>query len=226
MTSIQIENDIAICPVSRNTRREDLACAYIQGSGLVLAIGGVATLLSLAGVYGDAAQIVSLSIYGATLIILYAFSAAYHASTRLKRKMWYRLVDHANIYLMIAGTYTPFTLSTLKGGWGWSLFGVVWGLAAAGIAFKLIFRNRYEWFSLALYLAMGWLIVIGIAPLSEKLATSGLVWLIAAGLAYTLGVPFYLWQRLPYHHAVWHLFVMAGSSSFYFVHLFYVLLGS
>lgn len=224
MPSYQTADDYAICPVSRNTRREDLACAYIQGFSLMLVLGAVATLVALAGVHGTAMQIVSLSIYGATLTILYAFSAVYHASARLKRKMWYRVVDHSNIYLMIAGTYTPFTLHTLEGGWGWSLFGVVWGLAAVGITIKVLFRDRYQRLSLALYLCMGWLIIISVVPLTERLATGGVVWLLAAGIAYTAGVPFYLWERLPYNHAVWHLFVLAGSSSFYFVHLFYVLL--
>ena len=214
MVSIQIGDDIAVCPISRNTRREDVTCALIQGFGLVMVLGGVSTLLALAGVHGDAAQIVSLSIYGATLILLYTFSMLYHASANLKRKMWYRLVDHSNIYLMIAGTYTPFTLSTMKGAWGWSLFGVIWGLATLGIIFKLVFRNRYRLLALSLYLAMGWLIIIGVAPLAANLPTSGFVWLIAAGVAYTLGVPFYLWERIPYNHAIWHLFVMAGSSSF------------
>lgn len=229
MLSYHATDDIAIdrtavCPVSHNTRREDLACAYIQGFSLILVLGGVATLVALAGVHGTTMQIVSLSIYGATLILLYAFSAIYHASSRLKRKMWYRVVDQSNIYLMIAGTYTPFTLHTLQGGWGWSLFGVVWGLAVIGITIKVLFRDRFRRFSLALYLCMGWLIVLGVVPLAERLATGGFAWLVAAGIAYTLGVPFYLWERLPYNHAVWHLFVLAGSSSFYFVHLFYVLL--
>ena len=225
MLSYQTTDGYAICPVSRNTRREDLACAGIQGFSLMLVLGGVATLVALAGVHGTAMQIVSLSIYGATLTILYAFSFAYHASARLKRKMWYRVVDHSNIYLMIAGTYTPFTLHTLEGGWGWSLFGVIWGLAVVGITIKVLFRDRYARLSLALYLCMGWLIVLGVVPLTERLATGGVVWLVAAGIAYTVGVPFYLWNRLPYNHAVWHLFVLAGSSSFYFVHLFYVLFG-
>lgn len=224
MISYQLDDAPAICPVSHNTRREDLACAYIQSLGLVLSVGGISTLVALAGVYGSAIQIVSLCVYGATLIIMYAFSAVYHGSARLKRKQWYRVIDHSNIYLMIAGTYTPFMLSTLRGGWGWSLFGVVWGLAVLGVAIKLVFRNRYEWLSLALYLCMGWLIVIGVVPLWENLAVGGFAWLVAAGAAYTVGVPFYLWKRLPYNHVVWHFFVLVGSISFYFVHLFFVLL--
>lgn len=223
MTSCLPANIQAICPVSRNTRPEDVACAIVQSLGLILAVGAVSTLVALAGVYGSAAQIVGLSIYGATLIIMYAFSAIYHASTVQKRKQMLKVVDQSNIYLLIAGTYTPFTLSTLEGGWGWSLFGVVWGLATVGITIKLIFHSRFEWISLALYVAMGWLIVVGAAPLAERLALSGFIWLIAAGLTYTLGVVLYLWESLPYNHVVWHLFVLAGSSSFYFVLLFYVL---
>lgn len=223
MTLYQLADPDSICPISRNSRREDLACVGIQSLGLLLALGGVATLVALAGAYASATKIVSFSIYGATLIALYAFSTLYHASRRPKRKQFLAIVDQSSIYLLIAGTYTPLMLVTLAGGWGWSLFGVVWGMALLGVSIKVLFHNRFEAISLTLYLVMGWLVVIGFAPLLESLPTGG-IWLIfAAGVTYTAGVPVYLWKRMPYNHAMWHMFVLGGSSSFYFAFLFYVL---
>ena len=223
MTSYQPADPDITSSVSHNSRKEDLACAGIQSLGLLLALGGIATMVALAGVYAPATKIVSFSIYGATLISLYAFSALYHASRGLKRKQFFRIVDQSSIYLLIAGTYTPLTLNVLAGGWGWSLFGVVWGLALLGVSIKLLFHNRFEAISLILYMVMGWLVVIGFAPLLENLPTGGFWLMFAAGMTYTAGVPIYLWVRLPYNHAIWHLFVLGGSSSFYFAFLLYVL---
>lgn len=211
------------CSVSRQTRIEDVVCALIQGVSTVLCVGGIATLVSLAGVYGDAWQIVSLSIYGATLIVVYLSSTLYHSARHIGRKRVLKLVDHANIHLLIAGTYTPFALVTLNGAWGWSLFGVVWGLTVVGIALKLIFGDRFGAVSVVFYLAMGWLVLIAIVPLIRSLPPGGLVWLVMGGLIYSIGVIFYLWERMPFNHAVWQLFVLLGSSCFYFVILFYVL---
>jgi hemolysin III len=132
-------------------------------------------------------------------------------------------IDHAAIFLLIAGTYTPYTLVNLRGEWGWALFGLVWGIAILGVLLEILIRQRIKWFSLSLYLGLGWLAVIAIKPLIDNVATGGLILLLAGGLCYSLGVIFYLWKRLAYHHAVWHLFVMAGSLLHFFSILFYVL---
>lgn len=211
------------CPVSRQTYLEDLVCALLQGVSLFLCIGGVSVLISLAGVYGDAWQVVSFSIYGATLIIVYVSSTLYHAARHLGRKRFLKEVDHSNIHLLIAGTYTPFALVTLNGGWGWSIFGVIWGMSVAGIALRLIFRGRHAALSLVLYLAMGWLGVVAIVPLVEVLPLSGVMWLVLSGVIYSTGVIFYLWEKLPFNHVIWQVFVFSGSASFYFLIMFYVL---
>jgi hemolysin III len=135
----------------------------------------------------------------------------------------FRIVDHASIYLLIAGTYTPFLLVPLRGGWGWGLFGVVWGLALAGIVFQIFFVDRFRLAQTLIYLGMGWLVVIAVKPLLANVPQAGLLWLLAGGLFYSLGSVFYLWKTLRYHHAVWHLFVLAGSVCHYFAILFYVL---
>ena len=223
MTFFAISNDQVTCPISRNTRIEDRVCALIQGTSLVLGIGGVATMVALAGVYGSASAIVGFSIYGATLILMYAASTAYHATSKLKRKFKLRIVDKSNIYLLIAGTYTPFVLVTIEGGWGWSLFGVVWGMALFGVAFKLIFVDRFEFVSLGLYLSMGWVMMVAFYPLVNSMPWEGVFWLVMGGVAYTLGVPIYRWERMPFNHALWHLFVFAGSVILYFTLMFYVL---
>ena len=223
MTLFAFPNTWTTCPISRNTRLEDQVCAVIQGTGLVLGIGGVATLVALAGVYGSASAIVGFSIYGATLIIMYASSTAYHAASKPKRKFRLRIVDKSNIYLLIAGTYTPFVLVTIEGGWGWSLFGVVWGMALFGVAFKLIFVNRFEFVGLGLYLAMGWVMMLALNPLVKSMSWDGVFWMVMGGLAYTLGVPIYRWDRMPFNHALWHVFVFTGSIILYFTMMFYVL---
>jgi len=211
------------CPVSNQTFLEDRICTYIQIAGLILSIGGVATLISLAGVFGDAWQIVSMSIYGATLVIAYLSSVMYHASKNSSRKRVFKVLDHANIHLLIAGTYTPYTLVTLNGGWGWSLFGVVWGIAAVGYGLKVVFKDRYGSISVALYLMMGWCIIIATGPLVENLPVAGFVLLVTGGVVYSLGVFFYLFERMRFNHAVWQIFVLAGSACFYFSILFFVL---
>lgn len=195
---------------------EELANAVTHGIGLVLSIAGFIVLLVLAILHGGAWHILSCSIYGATLICLYTASTLYHAvvSPRLKRAM--KIFDHSAIYLLIAGTYTPFLLVNLRGAWGWSLFGVIWGLALAGILFKLWFVERFGFASTAVYIAMGWLVVIAARPVVTHVPAAALVWLLAGGLAYTAGVIFYSSKRIPYSHAVWHLFVLAGSTCHYF----------
>ena len=190
--------------------------------GAALALAGLAVLVVNAARQADAWKIVSFSLYGATLFALYGFSTLYH-SLRGRAKAIFRRLDHLAIYLLIAGTYTPFALVTLRGGWGWSLFGVIWGLAIVGMALEYLPRQGPRILPVVIYLLMGWLALIALRPLMQALAPAGLAWLLAGGLFYTVGVLFYaLDARLRHAHGVWHLFVLAGSISHYFAVLFYV----
>ena len=207
----------------RYSAGEELANSITHGVGVVLAIAGLAVLTSFASVFGTVWHIVGCSIYGATQILLYTASTLYHSIPLPRAKAVLRLCDHAAIFLLIAGTYTPFTLVSLRGPWGWSLFGLVWGLALTGIALQSILI-RYKALVTAIpYVAMGWVAIVAIKPLLESVAFGGLVLLVAGGLAYTLGSVFYVWRRLPYHHAIWHLFVLMGSTLHFFAILFYVI---
>jgi len=203
---------------------EELGNTITHGIGLVLSLAGFVILLILAVTHGSAWHIVSCAVYGATLVCLYSASTLYHGipSPRLKRAL--KIFDHSAIYLLIAGTYTPFLLVNLRGGWGWSLFGVVWGLALAGILLKFWFVDHFQILSTTVYLLMGWLAVIAVRPLLEMVPTAGLLWLLAGGFFYTIGVVFYAWKRIPYNHVIWHVFVMAGSTCHYFAVLSSVLL--
>jgi hemolysin III len=202
---------------------EETINAWTHGLGALLSLAGLVVLVIMAARYGDAWHIVSCSIYGATLVLLFSSSALYHSCRSERAKHICRIIDHASIYLLIAGTYTPFLLVNLRGGWGWSLFGVIWGLALAGIVFQVFFVSRFRVLQTVIYLLMGWLVVIAVKPLLTRVALPGLLWLLAGGLSYTVGALFYLWKKLHYHHAVWHLFVLAGSICHYFAILFYVL---
>lgn len=193
--------------------------------GLMLSIVALVVCVVFSAIKSNVYAVVGCSIYGVTLILLYAASTWYHAAKNTSLKSRLKVLDHVSIFLLIAGTYTPFLLVTLRGAWGWSLFGVVWALAIIGVVFKLFFTGRYEFFSLALYLLMGWLVVIAIKPLVHALAFAGLVWLVLGGLFYTTGVYFYATdRRYPHHHFVWHLFVLAGSACHFFAILFYVVM--
>jgi hemolysin III len=203
--------------------KEETINAWTHGLGALLSLGGLVVLVIMAARYGDAWHIVSCCIYGATLVLLFSSSTLYHSCRSERAKHICRIIDHASIYLLIAGTYTPFLLVNLRGGWGWSLFGVIWGLALAGIVFQAFFVNRFRMLQTLIYLAMGWLVVIAFRPLLSRVPLPGLLWLLAGGLSYTVGALFYLWKKLHYHHAVWHLFVLAGSICHYFAILFYVL---
>ena len=200
---------------------EELAHGVTHGIGLVLSIAGLALLVVLASLRGDARDVVACSIFGATLVLLYGSSTLYHGLSSPRAKRVLQVTDHLAIYLLIAGTYTPFTLISLRGGWGWTLFGLAWGLALAGIVQELWLRRRIRFVSTLLYLGLGWLVVIAAKPLFAALAPGGLVLLLAGGLAYTLGVVFYALDRR-YHHAIWHVFVLAGSVCHYFAVLNYV----
>jgi len=189
--------------------------------GAVAAFAGSAVLVVLASLQGDPWKIVSFSIYGISLFLLYLFSVLYH-SVRGDAKQFFRHLDHLAIYLLIAGTYTPFMLVALKGVWGWSIFGAVWGLALAGMILEFVPQKRRT-LPIAIYLVMGWICVIAINPLLKALPMAGFWWLLAGGLFYTFGVIFYVFDKKVRHfHGIWHLFVLAGSVSHYFSVLFYL----
>lgn len=201
---------------------DELANSVTHGIGLVLSIAGFVALLVIAIVRGGAWQIVSCAIYGVTLICLYACSTLYHGLSTRRVKRIFGIFDHSAIFLLIAGTYTPFLLVNLRGAWGWSLLGIVWGLATVGIVLKVWFVNCHSILSTGLYVLMGWLALIAVKPLFEAVPTIGLIWLLAGGLMYTVGVAFYAWKRIAYNHAIWHLFVMAGSTCHYFAVIYSV----
>ena len=190
--------------------------------GVVLACIGVTFLLAVAINKGDAFKIVGFGIYGLMLVSLYAVSTIYH-STQGRAKNFFRQLDYISIYLMIAGSYTPFTLITLRGVWGWTLFGIIWSLAVIGIIQEIIVGKKTRKFSLFIYLLMGWLIIIAINPLVASLPSAGLWWLIAGGLSYTFGVAFFvLDEKIRHFHGVWHLCVLAGSICQFICLYFYV----
>lgn len=195
------------------TPGEELANALSHGLGLALAIAALPVMLWFANRHGSAADITAAALFGASMVLLYGISTLYHALPAGRAKAWFNRLDHAAIYVFIAGSYTPFVLGPLRGGWGWALFGVVWGLAAAGVGIKLFNGLKHPGWSTALYVAMGWVVLVAIVPLVQRMPGAALAWLVAGGLAYTLGAAvFMLDHRLHYAHLVFHLFVMAGSA--------------
>jgi len=208
---------------TRYTPAEEIANSITHGIGILASIGGLGVLTAFASVLGDVWHIVSVSIYAATQILLYTFSTLYHAITNPRAKAVLRLLDHSAIFLLIAGTYTPFTLVNLRGPWGWSIFGLVWGLALAGILAQGLLIRQARWLTAVLYIAMGWLCIIGLRPMLESVAPGGMILLLIGGLAYTIGTIFYIWHKLPFHHAIWHVFVLLGSIFHFFAILFYVI---
>jgi hemolysin III len=195
--------------------REELANVLTHGAGAVASLVGAAVLVSVAALWGDAWTVVGSAVFGATLVLLYTASTLYHAAHSPAVKARLKVLDHCAIYLLIAGSYTPFTLNGLRGGWGWSLFGVVWTLAVAGTVFKLFFTGRFPRLSTATYIAMGWLAVIAIVPMVQRLPAVTLGWMVAGGVIYTAGTVFYHNRRIRYAHAIWHLFVIGGSACHY-----------
>lgn len=191
---------------------EELANRLTHGVGALLSVAGLVLLVVHSALHGTVWHVVSTSVYGATLILLYTASTLYHSVSSERWRARMQRFDHAAIFLLIAGTYTPFVLGPLRGGWGWSLFGVIWGLAIAGVLLKFRFAGRHDVLSTLLYLAMGWLVLIAAKPLFAALPAGGLWLLFAGGLCYSIGTIFYLWQRLPFNHAVWHVWVLAGSA--------------
>jgi hemolysin III len=206
-----------------STYGEELANSITHGIGVLLSVAALVLLVMAGALHGDAWGVTSGAIFGTTLILAYSASTVYHCLRSERAKKMGRKLDHASIFLLIAGTYTPFLLVSLRGPWGWSLFGVVWGLCLAGIVLKFFLAGRFRVLSTMIYILTGWLIVIAFKPLLAALPAGG-IWLLAAGgLCYTGGTVFYLWKSLKYHHAIWHLFVLAGSICHFFSVLKYVL---
>lgn len=235
------------------TPREELANSLTHGAGVALAIAGLVLMVVFAAQRGTARDVVGASIFGSTLILLYLMSTLYHAFRGPRVKLVFKIFDHSAIFLLIAGTYTPFCLSALRGSVGWTLFGLVWGLAVLGIVFKAVyyakvakqafrppvvdhlhtppadadmdpaFTRRMGWVSTGIYLLMGWLIVFAARPLGHALSTHGLYWLFAGGGFYSVGAAIYSLKKVPYHHALWHLFVVAASACHVFAVLFHVI---
>jgi len=204
------------------SREEEIANSLSHGFGLIAALVATPFLILQAIRQGDAGFMVGASVFAATMVLLYLASTLYHALPVGRAKGVFRVIEHAAIFLLIAGTYTPFTLGVLRGAWGWTLLALVWGLAAAGVMLKALNRMAHPVLSTGLYLLMGWLIVIAAQPLSDRVPPPGLLWLVAGGLAYTLGVIFFaLDSRLRYGHFIWHLFVMAGTACHYFAVFWY-----
>ena len=203
--------------------KEEIANSITHGVGLVLAIAGLGVLIAFASRLGNAWHVVSCTIFATTLILQYTFSTLYHSIQLPRAKSVMRVLDHSAIFLLIAGTYTPFMLVNLRGAWGWTIFGVVWTLAFLGVLFQVSLLRRWQGISLALYIGMGWVVVVAIKPMLDAVATGGLILLLLGGLAYTSGVVFYLWESLRYNHAIWHGFVLAGSILHFFAVLFYVI---
>jgi hemolysin III len=200
---------------------EEIANSLSHGLGLVLAIVATPILIIAASRSGTAWNIVGVTVFAASMIMLYFASTLYHALRHERAKRFFRMLDHGAIFFLIAGTYTPFTLGILRGPWGWALFGLVWGLAIVGLTMKAIFGTRYSWLSVVLYLTMGWLVVIAAPEVVHRVPLSGLAWIIAGGIAYTGGVGFYAAHRVRYAHFAWHLFVIAGTVCHFFAVLWY-----
>ncbi len=203
--------------------KEEFANAATHGLGILLSITALVLMVVYSVLKGDGYHIVSTSIFGASLIVLYSMSTLYHVMQKPRLKKVFRALDHSSIFLLIAGTYTPFTLVNLHGPWGWTLFGLVWGFALFGIIIETVTGQRFKKISLGLYIGMGWLILIAVVPLIENVEPGGLGLLLAGGLSYTLGVAFYVWKSLFLNHAIWHLFVLAGSIFHFFAVFLYVI---
>jgi hemolysin III len=205
---------------------DELLNSITHGIGALLSITALVLLVVFASIkpYGDVWKIVSFSIYGFSLILMYIASTLYHSFTSQKIKAVLNLFDHSAIYILIAGTYTPFTLVSLRGPWGWSIFGVIWGLAIAGVIFKIFFySDRWRNISAVLYFLMGWIILIAIHPMIIQVPLGGLLWLLGGCLIYSVGIPFYIRRQNRYNHVIWHLFVLGGSITHFFAMLLYVL---
>lgn len=217
---VSIENHIS--SLQHQSRKEDVVNSIIHGVGIGLSIAALVLLVVFGSINGTAWHVVSFSIYGATLIFLYFSSTLFHGFTNERVVKIFRTFDYSAIFLLIAGTYTPITLILMRSGWGWSLFGIVWGLALLGIILRIIYPRKIEFILSILYVIMGWIIVIAIKPMLEMLPSGLIAWLLIGGSCYTLGLFFLGWKKLPFHHAIWHLFVLGGSVTHFFGILLYL----
>jgi hemolysin III len=190
--------------------------------GLGLSFTALLALVIYSSIYLSVWHIVSFSVYGVSLVLLYSASTFYHASTKPKLRLKLNVFDHSSIYVLIAGTYTPFLLITLRGPWGWSLFGVVWGIALIGIIFKLFFTGKFDKISTFAYVLMGWIVMVAIYPLVQNLSLGGLLWLLTGGIFYTVGAVFYMLNRMKFNHFIFHIFVLLGSISHFVSVFFYI----
>ena len=201
--------------------REEIANSISHGLGLVLALVAVPVLVLSAMRAGDVRFLIGVIVFGATMVLLYLASTLYHSTTHEAAKYWFRLFDHTAIFLLIAGTYTPFALGVLRGPWGWSMLAAVWTLAIVGITLKIIARTRHSRISIVLYVLMGWLAVVATKPILELIPVPGVLLILAGGIAYTGGLAFFAAHRIKYNHFIWHLFVIAGTVCHYFAVLWY-----
>ncbi|MFS0781608.1 PAQR family membrane homeostasis protein TrhA [Bacillus sp. 1P06AnD] len=204
------------------TKKEEIVNAVTHGIGVLLSITALVFLIMNAVKEGTAWHVVSFTIYGVSMLLLYLSSTLVHSFPEGKAKDIFEIFDHSAIYIFIAGTYTPFMLVVINGPLGWTLLSIVWGIALVGIVFKSFFVKKFMMLSTILYVAMGWLIVIAWGPLTATLPAAGITLLVCGGLLYTVGAVFYVWRGFLFHHAVWHLFVLAGSVAHFFAVLFYV----
>jgi hemolysin III len=205
-----------------DSHREEVASLLTHSAGVVFSVVSLVIMIVIAA--GDVLKLICATVFGVSLVMLYVSSTLYHLFTSPRWKARFQALDHACIYLLIAGSYTPITLVTLGGAWGITLFVIVWAMAIGGVMMKTLWKGKRDhWISTALYLLMGWLIVLAIGPLLRSMATAGVLWLAAGGLSYSLGVVFFAWRRLPFHHAIWHLFVLCGSVCHVIATCLYVL---
>lgn len=204
------------------TSGEEIVNSITHGIGALLSVVALVVLIVVAGNHGDALHLVSFSIYGSTLILLYLSSTLYHSFSSPRIKNLFARFDHVSIFLLIAGTYTPILLTSIRGVWGWTLFGIIWGLALVGAVIRSIYLHRFRKLMVAVYLLMGWMFVIAGKQVYLSLPSISLTFLILGGIAYSVGVIFYMWRKLPYSHGIWHLFVLAGSVLHFFAIYFSV----
>lgn len=200
---------------------EEIANAVSHGVGFAVSVAAAPILIANTAARGNAVQTLGASVFAASMVLLYLASTLYHALPSGRAKRVFRVLEHSGIYVLIAGTYTPFTLGVLRGAWGWTLLSLIWSLAAMGIVLTALRGVRYPAVSTAVYVIMGWLIVIAACPVWQRVPTAGLVWLVLGGLAYTIGVAFFAAKRLPFGHFVWHLFVLVGTTCHFFAVMWY-----
>ncbi|MCK5707514.1 MAG: hemolysin III family protein [Candidatus Aureabacteria bacterium] len=217
-----IITEIEVPCIRQQSLGEEIANSIVHGIGAALSIVAIVLLVVFASKYGDVWRIVSFSIYGSTLFLLYLASTLYHSFSNRRIKSFFRILDHSTIYLLIAGTYTPVTLASMRGPWGWTLFGLIWAMAIGGIIAKFFFIEKYKFVSVLFYLAMGWLIIIAFKPMLQMVPKGLIIWLFIGGACYTLGLIFYAYQKVPYFHFIWHLFVLGGSISHFLGMLFHL----